>query len=108
VRGVEFDLLPWLQRQGQALMAYSPVDHGRLARAAVIERMARREGLSAARLALAWLLTRPGVCVIPKAVSEAHQRDNLAAADLQLAPALLVELDIAYPAPRRKTPLAML
>jgi diketogulonate reductase-like aldo/keto reductase len=108
VRGVEFDLLPWLQQHGQALMAYSPVDHGRLARAAVIERIARREGLSAARLALAWLLTRPGVCVIPKAVSEAHQRDNLGAADLQLAPALLAELDIAYPAPRRKTPLAML
>jgi diketogulonate reductase-like aldo/keto reductase len=108
VRGVEFDLLPWLQQHGQALMAYSPVDHGRLAQAVVIDRIARREGLSAARLALAWLLTRPGVCVIPKAVSQAHQRDNLAAVQLQLAPSLLGELEAAYPAPRRKTPLAML
>jgi len=45
---------------------------------------------------------------IPKAVREGHQRENLAAADLALSPAEIAALDQAFPAPRRKTPLAML
>jgi diketogulonate reductase-like aldo/keto reductase len=48
------------------------------------------------------------VCVIPKAAQEAHQRDNLAAAELVLGAAELAELEVAFPRPRRKTPLAMI
>ncbi|MEY2686198.1 MAG: hypothetical protein RL375_396 [Pseudomonadota bacterium] len=107
-RGVEFALLPWLQRQGQVLMAYSPVDQGQLAQSAALRDMSRRLGVSPACLGLAWLLSRPGVCVIPKALQEAHQRDNLAAADLVLGASELAELENAFPAPRRKTPLAMI
>jgi diketogulonate reductase-like aldo/keto reductase len=107
-RGAEFALLPWLQQHGQVLMAYSPVDQGELAQSAALRDMSRRLDVSPTRLGLAWLLSRPGVCVIPKAVQEAHQRDNLAAADLVLGAVELAELENAFPPPRRKAPLAMI
>jgi diketogulonate reductase-like aldo/keto reductase len=52
-------------------------------------------------------LTRAGVMAIPKAVRAPHLRQNLAAADLVLDDADLAEIDRRFPAPRRKTPLAM-
>jgi diketogulonate reductase-like aldo/keto reductase len=107
-RGAEFALLPWLQQHGQVLMAYSPVDQGQLAQSAALRDMSRRLDVSPTRLGLAWLLSRPGVCVIPKAEQEAHQRDNLAAADLVLGAAELAELEVAFPPPQRKLPLAMI
>ncbi len=107
-RGAEFALLPWLQQHGQVLMAYSPVDQGALAQSAALRDMSRRLDVSPTRLGLAWLLSRPGVCVIPKAVQEAHQRDNLAAAELVLGAAELAELEVAFPPPQRKLPLAMI
>ena len=107
-RGAEFALLPWLQQHGQVLMAYSPVDQGELAQSAALRDMSRRLDVSPTCLGLAWLLSRPGVCVIPKAVQEVHQRDNLAAADLVLGAAELAELEVAFPPPQRKLPLAMI
>jgi diketogulonate reductase-like aldo/keto reductase len=107
-RGPEFALLPWLQQHGQVLMAYSPVDQGELAHSAALRDMSRRLDVSPTCLGLAWLLSRPGVCVIPKAAQEAHQRDNLAAAELVLGAAELAELEVAFPRPRRRTPLAMI
>jgi diketogulonate reductase-like aldo/keto reductase len=47
------------------------------------------------------------VIAIPKAVREAHLRENLAAAGLKLGPADLAALDKLFPPPQRKTPLAM-
>jgi aryl-alcohol dehydrogenase-like predicted oxidoreductase len=60
------------------------------------------------QLALAWVLHQPGVIAIPKAVREAHLRENLAAADLKLSAAELAALDRLFPPPRRKTTLAMI
>ena len=53
-------------------------------------------------------LSRPGVVAIPKAVRDAHLRENLAAADLELSPDDLAEIDRLHPPPRRKHPLAMI
>ncbi|HWT21837.1 MAG TPA: aldo/keto reductase, partial [Variovorax sp.] len=64
--------------------------------------------VSAAQLALAAVLARPGVAAIPKAVRSAHLQENLAAADLKLDAATLAELDRLHPPPRRKAPLAMI
>jgi diketogulonate reductase-like aldo/keto reductase len=107
-RGPEVALLPWMRQHGLALMAYSPIDQGALAHGGPLARIATGLGLSPAQLALAWLLHKPGVCVIPKAVKETHQRDNLAAAEIRLDAATLAALDAAYPLPRRKPPLAMI
>lgn len=106
-RGAGFDLLPWLQHRSIPLMAYCPIDQGRLAGDPTLEAIGRRHGATAAQVALAWVLSQPGVMAIPKAVREAHLRENLAAADITLTRADLDEIDARFPPPRRPTPLAM-
>ncbi|MBT2323631.1 aldo/keto reductase [Variovorax paradoxus] len=107
-RGPEFSLLPWQRSRAMPLMAYSPIDQGALASDAALKKMAQRLGVTAAQLALAWVIAQPGVVAIPKAVSETHLRDNLAAADLQLSVEDLAEIDRLHPPPRRRKPLAMI
>ncbi|MDM0108971.1 aldo/keto reductase [Variovorax sp. J22R24] len=107
-RGAEFSLLPWLRKRGMPMMAYSPIDQGSLATDAGLLKIAQRLDVTAAQVALAWVLSRPTVVAIPKAVREAHLRENLAAADLELSAADLAEIDSLHPPPRRKSPLAMI
>jgi diketogulonate reductase-like aldo/keto reductase len=99
-RGPEFELMPLLASRGIATMAYSPVDEGRLLRHKGLAAIASRIGVSAAQVAIAWLVRRPDVIAIPKAVNPAHVRDNRAAADLGLDAATLAELDHLFAPPR--------
>ena len=58
--------------------------------------MARRLGVSAHVLVLAWVLAQsPGVLVIPSARRVEHALDSLRAADLDLAAADLAAIDRA-------------
>lgn len=107
-RGPAHSLLPWLRAHGVALMAYSPLDQGALAEDAALQALAERQGCSTAQLALAWLLAQPGVNALPKAVGEAHLRENLAAAEIVLTDEVKAGLAQRYPAPARKPPLAMI
>jgi diketogulonate reductase-like aldo/keto reductase len=106
-RGSEFALLPWLAERGVATMAYSPIDQAALARHGALAAIGRRLGASAAQVALAWVLRRPGVIAIPKAVRAAHLRENLAAASIELDAEALQAIDVAFAPPREATPLAM-
>ncbi|MEP6941829.1 MAG: aldo/keto reductase [Betaproteobacteria bacterium] len=106
-RGVEYDLLPFCRERSIAVMAYSPVDQGRLLRNRALAAVAKQEGVSPAQVAIAWLLRR-GVSVIPKASEPDHVREIRAAADLALCPASDAALVAAFPPPTRRTPLAML
>ena len=107
-RGPDVELLPWQQRHRMPTMAYSPIDQGALSRSPKLAAMAKRRGVSPAQLAIAWILSRPNVMAIPKAVREPHLRENFAAAALALSDAELSELDRLFPPPARKTPLAMI
>jgi diketogulonate reductase-like aldo/keto reductase len=104
-RGADFDLLPWQRARGMSLMAYSPIDQGDLPGAPALRALAQARGIAPAQLALAWVLAREGVVAIPKAVREQHQRENLAAATIELSAGERDALDRAFPPPRRKTPL---
>ncbi|WP_077000519.1 aldo/keto reductase [Variovorax sp. KK3] len=107
-RGPEFSLLPWQRERSMPFMAYSPIDRGSLADDAGLQQIAQRLGVTAAQVALAWVMAQPGVVAIPKAVRDAHQRDNLAAAALSLSAEDLAEIDRLHPPPKRKKPLAMI
>lgn len=107
-RGPEFDLLPWCRQRTVPVMAYSPVEQGRLARNARLDAIAARHGATPAQVALAWVLARPGVVAIPKAAEPEHVRQNVAAADIELAADDMAELDRAFPPPTRKRPLEMI
>ena len=108
VRGVEWDLVPLCRGARIALMAYSPLDHGRLLQERALQAMAAKIGATPAQIALAWLLQQRDVAVIPKAADIAHVHDNLSAANLHLDRAVCDELDRAFPPPRRATSLRML
>lgn len=106
-RGIEWDLLPWCRERRVPVMAYSPIEQGRLLRQRALGKVAARRGVTPAQIALAWLLTRTPVIVIPKAGDINHVRQNRAALDVTLAPEELAELDRAFPPPDAK-PLEML
>jgi diketogulonate reductase-like aldo/keto reductase len=107
-RGPEFELLPWLARRRMPAMAYSPVDHARWPTHSVLDEIARERGVSAMRVALAWVLRQPGVFAIPKAARVEHVRDNHAALALDFSDAERARLDAWFAAPSRKQPLEML
>lgn len=107
-RGPEFDLAPWLRQHGIPLMAYSPIEQGRLARHRALGAIAARHNASAAQIALAWVLAQPNVVAIPKASGIAHVEANRAAADIVLTARDLADIDAAFPPPRRASPLDMI
>jgi len=107
-RSVEHDLLPWLRNHHVPVMAYSPVERGRLLRNRDLARIAERRGATPAQIALAWLLAQPDVIAIPKSADAKHVEENRAAADLALTAEELAALDSAFPRPKKSKPLEML
>ena len=107
-RGIEYDLLRWSQVQGIPVMAYSPLDEGRLVGHPVLEEIGRIHHASSAQVALAFLLARPGVIAIPKSGSPERVRENYHAAEIRLTAEDIRILDEAVPPPNRKRPLEMI
>jgi diketogulonate reductase-like aldo/keto reductase len=107
-RGIEFDLLPWCRAHGMPVMAYSPLDQGRLLGNRTLTEVAHRLRATPAQVALAWLLRHDGIVAIPKSASVERVRENRGALDLELDAEDLVRLEAAFPSPRRKVPLEML
>ncbi len=77
-------------------MAYCPIGQGALAAHRTLARLGEARDLTAAQIALAWVLRQPDVIAIPKAVSDAHQRENWAAANMTLSKAELAAIDAAF------------
>jgi diketogulonate reductase-like aldo/keto reductase len=107
-RGIEFDLLPWCQQRKMPVMAYSPVEQGRLLGHKALKEVAQRLGATPAQVALAWVLRQDGVVAIPKAASAAHVRENHKARSLTLDAEALKTLDTVFPPPKKAHPLEML
>ena len=107
-RGIEFDLLPYCEQHRMPIMAYSPIEQGRLLRNGALNKLAAQRGVSPAQIALAWVLRRPAVIAIPRTGTVAHVRENRAALDLELSEAELASLDQAFPQPGKKHSLEML
>jgi len=107
-RGIERDLLPWCQRAGMPIMAYSPIEQGRLLGRPALLRVAVRHAATPAQIALAWVLRHDGVNAIPRAGKPAHVRENRAALDIHLTDDDLAELDLAFPPPDGLRPLEVL
>jgi diketogulonate reductase-like aldo/keto reductase len=107
-RGIEVGLLPWCRERGIPLMAYSPIEQGRLLHDRVLTAVAIRHRATPAQIALAWALRQRDMMVIPKAGSEAHVRENRAALDIDLTEQDLGELNRAFPPPKGPRPLELL
>lgn len=107
-RGIEFDLLPWQRRHDMPIMAYSPIEQGRLVNHKALQAVATRHKATPVQIALAWLLRQENVISIPKASNTAHVRENHAALKIWLSPDDLAALDQAFPPPKKARPLEMI
>jgi diketogulonate reductase-like aldo/keto reductase len=108
-RGPEWEVIPWCRQSNISIMAYSPIEQGRmLGEKALAEIASRHDAATPAQVALAWLLQRDGMIVIPKAGNNEHVRENFGALDLKLTDQDLADLDKAFPPPKNRTALGML
>jgi diketogulonate reductase-like aldo/keto reductase len=107
-RGIEVGLLPWCRERSVPIMAYSPIEQGRLLRDRVLTGVAIRHRATPAQIALAWVLRQEDMMVIPKATTLEHVRENRAALDIALTDRDLAELDRAFPPPKGPRPLELL
>jgi aryl-alcohol dehydrogenase-like predicted oxidoreductase len=83
-----------LGRHGIAYVPYFPLGGFTPLQSSTLSDVAKRLGATPMQVALAWLLHRaPNVLLIPGTSSVAHLRENLAAADLDLAADVLEDLD---------------
>src|SRR3984893_10865658 len=98
-RGIEHDVLPWCERHGMPVMAYSPLGGPgtNLVRDPTLARIGAAQGCSAAAVALAWTIRSGHVIAIPESGSAAHVKENAAALSLRLSPQELQTLDTAHP-----------
>jgi diketogulonate reductase-like aldo/keto reductase len=112
-RAIEHALLPWCQRHGTAVVAYTPFGQSaaafdaRTKQGKVLEEIAEAHQATARQVALRFLLRHPEVFVIPKASSIAHVAENAGAASLELSDPELARIDAAFPRgrPRRELPM---
>ncbi len=83
-----------LAAEGTAYVPFFPLGGFTPLQSATLSDVARRLDATPMQVALAWLLQRsPNLLLIPGTSSPAHLRENLAAVDLRLSPAVVAELD---------------
>ena len=107
-RGVEWDLLPWLRERAVPVMAYCPIEQGRLLRHRGLAEFAARRGMTPAQAGFAWLLAQDGVIAIPKTASAARVAQNVQSLAHPVDAAALAELDLLFPPPAKAVPLEMI
>src|SRR5215475_3814639 len=104
-REIERDLLPYCQEHQITILAYTPLDDGRLATRSrfrrsqgegVLEQVGTETQKTLAQVALNWCTAHPYVMAIPKSNSVERTVENCHASGWRLAPAQLQMLDQAF------------
>ena len=93
--------MPWCRERNVPIMAYSPIEQGRLLKKSALKKIASRQGVTPSQVALAWVLRHDDVIAIPKAAKPEHVQDNHRALDLRLLKHDFLELDEAFPPPSK-------
>ena len=107
-RGIEWDLLPWCRSMGLPIMAYSPIEQGRLLENKKLKALASEIGVSAAQLSIAWSIRNNDIITIPKASNLEHVSQNIEAWTIKLQSTVLDKLDKVFEPPVRKKGLDIL
>lgn len=88
-RTIEKTILPYCEQKNIVIIAYSPLDQGRIAdgneKIRKLKEIADRYNKTMAQVALNWLIEHPVVVAIPKAVNPVHLKENAAASDFSLS-----------------------
>jgi len=90
------------------VMAYSPIEQGRLLGHRALQEVTKRRAATPAQVSLAWVLRQDRVIAIPKAGTATHVRENRGALDIELMAEDIKALDRAFPPPTGPQALEML
>lgn len=106
-RAIEHGVLPWCEKHGVAVVAYSPFGHGNFPRSdsgqgKALQAIANSRGATPRQVALAFLTRRPSLFAIPKTSSPEHAEENAGAGDLQFTDEELAHIDEAFPIGRKR------
>ena len=107
-RGPEFDLIPWCENHNIPVMAYAPIEQGRIMKNRDLLDLAGKLNVAPSVLALAWVIRNPLMIAIPKTSSIKHLRENTKALALTLDHDVLQALDKIFLPPTRKQPLEVI
>jgi diketogulonate reductase-like aldo/keto reductase len=112
-RAIEHAVIPWCERHGVAVVAYSPFGHNdfpspRSKGGEVLQSIAQSHKVTPRQVALSFLARAPSVFPIPKASSAEHAAENAAAGDLVLSANEIAALDKAFPRGPKPRGLPML
>jgi diketogulonate reductase-like aldo/keto reductase len=105
-RAIEHAVLPWCEKHGVAVVAYSPFGSGRFPgprtqSGRVLQQIAAAHEATPRQVALRFLVRRPPLFAIPKAGRPEHAAENAGAGELRLTEAELARIDEAFPLGRR-------
>ncbi|MFB6462078.1 aldo/keto reductase [Bradyrhizobium tunisiense] len=112
-RAIEHAVIPWCERNGVAVVAYSPFGHddfpdARSKGGAVLAKIAEARRVTPRQVALSFLTRATTVFAIPKASSAEHAGENAGAGDLVLTKEEISALDAAFPRGPKPRSLPML
>jgi diketogulonate reductase-like aldo/keto reductase len=112
-RAIEHAVIPWCERNGVAVVAYSPFGHddfpdAHSAGGKVLADIAAKRGATPRQVALAFVTRLPPMLAIPKAGRPGHALDNAAAGDLVLTADEIAQLDRVFPPGPKPRGLPML
>ena len=112
-RAIEHAVIPWCERHGVAVVAYSPFGHNefpspRNKGGEVLQRIADAHGATPRQIALAFLTRETAVFTIPKASTSAHVAENAGAGELMLSREDIATLEAAFPRGPKPRSLPML
>ncbi len=112
-RAIEHGVIPWCERNGVAVVAYSPFGHNDFPSphskaGETLQAIANAHRATPRQVALAFLTRIPSVFAIPKAASAEHATDNAAAGKLVLGANEIAALDAAFPRGPKPRGLPML
>jgi diketogulonate reductase-like aldo/keto reductase len=112
-RAIEHAVIPWCERHGVAVTAYSPFGHDDFpapdgAQGRLLTEIAATHDATPRQVALAFLTRRASVFAIPKAGRLTHVEDNAGALGLVLSASDMARIDAAFPRGRKPASLPMI
>ncbi len=84
-RSIEHSLLSYCEREKITIIAYSPLNTGRLPQGRIPKEILEKYNATPAQIMLKWLVQKETVIAIPKAAQAKHVEENAEAANVNLS-----------------------
>jgi diketogulonate reductase-like aldo/keto reductase len=83
-RSIEEDLMPYCEKEGITIMAYSPLERGNSLRGGFLDKICAKYNKTRSQVVLNWITSHKRVIAIPKSDSVDHTKDNCGASGWRL------------------------